>query len=328
MSTNSTSGRSKAPLLWSTLCGLALLAVPLGGSAIAAPGSGAQLRTVKVAILPLEPTAQVLYAKHRGFFRKQGLDVEIEVLNDPTQTAASVISGAVQFSAVNAGALASMEAREAPVRSVAAGALFDPKAKAKTSALVAMPGKRIRRARDLVGKRIAIDLENTIAHIGVLKWLKSNGVERDQVRFTTLPFAQMLGPLVRGDFDAALLPEPYLTLAEERGARHVAHPFDAVCSRQCLLTMWIARKDIDADLAARYRNAIQAAAVWANERRNDDTSAAILARYVPVKLALLRKTKRTLFATRLRVSLAQPWIDVFAEFGVIPKSFPAADLLK
>jgi ABC-type nitrate/sulfonate/bicarbonate transport system substrate-binding protein len=138
----------------------------------------------------------------------------------------------------------------------------------------------------------------------------------------------MLGPLVRGDFDAALLPEPYLTLAEERGARHVAHPFDAVCSRQCLLTMWIARKDIDADLAARYRNAIQAAAVWANQRRNDDTSAAILARYVPVKLALLRKTKRTLFATRLRVSLAQPWIDVFAEFGVIPKSFPAADLLK
>jgi ABC-type nitrate/sulfonate/bicarbonate transport system substrate-binding protein len=92
--------------------------------------------------------------------------------------------------------------------------------------------------------------------------------------------------------------------------------------------MWIARKDIDPDLAARYRNAIQAAAVWANQRRNDSASAAILARYVPVKLALLRKTKRTLFATRLRVSLAQPWIDVFAEFGVIPKSFPAADLLK
>ena len=54
---------------------LALLLVPLGGSAIAAPGDSEQLQTVKVAILPLEPVGQVLYAKHRGFFRKQGLDV-------------------------------------------------------------------------------------------------------------------------------------------------------------------------------------------------------------------------------------------------------------
>ena len=28
--------------------------------------------------------------------------------------------------------------------------------------------------------------------------------------------------------------------------------------------MWLARKDIDANLAARFRNAMQAAAVWAN----------------------------------------------------------------
>jgi hypothetical protein len=37
---------------------------------------------------------------------------------------------------------------------------------------------------------------------------------------------------------------------------------------------------------------------------------------------------RTSFATRLRPGLAQPWIDVFAEFGVIPASFSANDLVK
>ena len=91
-------------------------------------------------------------------------------------------------------------------------------------------------------------------------------------------FAQMLAPLQRGQFDAAWLPEPFLTMALGRGATQVANAMDAVCAR-CLLTMWLARKDIDANLAARFRNAMQAAAVWANQKRNDRASGEILARY-------------------------------------------------
>ncbi len=43
--------------------------------------------------------------------------------------------------------------------------------------------------------------------------------------------------------------------------------------------MWIARKDMDSDVAARYRKGIEAAAVWANDRSNDAESAKILAKY-------------------------------------------------
>lgn len=298
----------------------------MGGSAIAAPGASPPLTTVEVAILPLEPTALAMYAKHRGFFQKQGIDAKINVLADPAQVVAAVLSGDVQFSSLSIGGLATLKSRGAPVRLVAAGALYRPKS--PTSALVAMPQKRITRARDLVGKLIAIDAENTIAHIGLLKWLKVNGVSRDDVRFTTIPFAQILAPLTRGTFDAALLPEPFLTLAEERGARRVAHMFNAVCAQPCLLTIWMARKDVDANLVARYRNAIQAAAVWANQKRSDRASAAILARYAPIEPAVIQRMKRSTFATRLRLGLAQPWINVYAEFGVIPAAFPAKDLVK
>ncbi len=323
----------RSPFLWGVVALVVALLAVTAGMAIARSGgssgsSASELRSVDVAILPLEPTAQVMYAKERGFFREQGLDVRIKVLTDPTQTAAAVLSGNAQFSAVNVGGLASMKSRDLPVRVVAAGALFDPGAETKTSALVAMPAKNITSARDLVGKRIAIDQENTIAHIGVLKWLKENGVERDEVSFTTLPFAQMLGPLLKGNFDAALLPEPFLTIAEGKGARRVAYPFDAVCSEECLLTMWIARKDMDSDVASRYRKGIEAAAVWANDRSNDAESAKILAKYTPAKPALLAKTKRTTFATELEPTLAQPWIDTFAEFGVIPDAFPAGEVVK
>jgi hypothetical protein len=43
---------------------------------------------------------------------------------------------------------------------------------------------------------------------------------------------------------------------------------------------------------------------------------------------LVKHMARTSFATRLRPALAQPWIDTYAEFGVIPKSFAAIELVK
>src|SRR5919106_1773726 len=316
-----TPGRGpRRSLLGATLC-LVLVLVPTsaGLSATSAKG-GSALTSVNIAVLPVEPTAQAFYAKHRGFFRRQGIDAKITVLSDPAQIAAAVLSGDAQFSSFNTGGIAVLKSRGAPVKVVAAGALYRPRA--PTTALVAARGKRITRPRDLVGKRVAIDRPNTLAHIGLLKWMRRNGLSADDVQFTELPFAQMLEPLRRGDVDAAVLPEPFLTLATQRGgARRVAHIFNAVCARDCLLTFFLARRDVDADLAARFRNAIQAAAVWANQKKNQAASGAILARYAPIDKAVIRKMTRTSFSPRLRPGPAQPWIDVFAEFKVIPESF-------
>jgi hypothetical protein len=92
--------------------------------------------------------------------------------------------------------------------------------------------------------------------------------------------------------------------------------------------IWMARKDMDATLAAKFRNAMQAAAAWADLKGNDAASAAILAKYAPVDKTVAAKMTRTRFAQRLRPAMAQPWIDAFAEFGVIPSSFRALDLVK
>jgi len=329
MKTSADGGMTRTRFLHAMICcALLLLFVTAGASGSAAPTAerSQSLTTVKIAVLPLEPTALGFYAKHRGFFRKQGIDPQITVFADPAQIAAAVLSGEAHFSSFSTGGLAILKSRGAPVRLVAAGALYRPKA--PTAALVAGPGKTITRARDLIGKRIAIDATNTIAHIALLKWLKLNGVSADDVRLSEIPFAQMLGPLRRGTVDAAVLPEPFLTLAIQRGARRVANTSDAVCSEDCLLTIWMSRRDVDGELAARFRNAIQAAGVWANQKQNDRASGAILAKYAPIDAAVIEKMTRTRFSERLRPALAQPWIDVFAEFGVIPASFSAIDLVK
>lgn len=307
---------------------LALLVVPAGagGSAPRPGGQSAPLTKVTMATLPAEPAGLAFYAKHRGFFARQGIEANIRATGGPEQSLALLASGDAQFIGVQVGGAAILKSRNAPFKIVAAGAIA--RRATPTSALVAAKGKRFTRASDLVGRKIAIDRANTIAHIGVLKWLKVGGVSADQVSFVEIQFSQMLGSLLRGTVDAAVLPEPWLTQANQRGAKPIAPFVNAVCSADCLITAWMARKDVNRDLAARFRNAIQAAAVWANRKTNDGASGAILARYVPIEKSAIPKMSRTRFSERLRPALAQPWIDVYAEFGAIPRSFPAIELVK
>jgi NitT/TauT family transport system substrate-binding protein len=282
--------------------------------------------TVNITALPIEPTALAFYAKEQGFFNREGIDARITVINDPQQAPAAVLSGTAAFSSFSVGGLAILKSRGAPVRLVAAGALYVPKA--PTTALVSAKGKGFRRPGDLVGKTIAIDAPNTPADIGLLRWLKRNGVDPRDVHLVEMPFPQMLGPLSRGSVDAAVVPEPLLTIALQRGATRIAPIFNAVCARDCLATVWIARRDVDPDLAARFRNAIQAAAAWADQAENKRASGAILAKYSDLAPALIAKVTRTRFATRLSPERAQPWIDLYAEFGAIRSPFPAIELTR
>jgi NitT/TauT family transport system substrate-binding protein len=304
----------------------ALLALVVGGSAAAAPEDGQQLRKVTVAIIALDATGQAFYAKHRGFFERQGLDVEIKIVADGTQTVPALLSGQAQFTAMPVPGLAALKSNGGPVRGVAGGAVYDPGT--LTTVLVAAPGEQIRRARDLVGKRIAIDFRNSIAHVALLRWLKRGGVSEGDVDISFTPFPLMVGPLLRGQIDAAWLPEPFATQATQRGARILARPFDAVCSDTCLLTVFIARRDVDPEIVARFRNAVQNAAKWANQKRNQTASGRILARYAPVPPAVLAKMARFSYATRLRPAQGQPWLDLYAEYDLIPDTFKAGDLVK
>ena len=184
----STVRRAKAPLVAAFLASvLVVLAGPTGapGTHVATAGSTSPLTPVNVAVLPVEPAALALYAKHRGFFERQGIDARITILLDATQIVAAVLSGDAQFSGFTTGGLAILKSRDAPVRLVAAGALY--RQKAPTAGLVAAPGKRITRARDLIGKRIAIDAPNTLGHIALLKWLKRKGITADEVRLPRDP---------------------------------------------------------------------------------------------------------------------------------------------
>jgi NitT/TauT family transport system substrate-binding protein len=318
-------------LVGGVLGAFALLLVPAAGWSTHSGQNATRLTKVTVALIPVDPAAQPMYAKDRGFFKNHELDVTIAKFKTGDLVGAALASGQAQFSVTPVGLLAQRMAVGAPIRGVAAGSIYRPGS--PTTLLVAAPGKRITRARDLVGKKVLIDFKGSPAHLLLLRWLERNGVPfavaNEQVKPVEYAFEDSIGPLKRGQVDAAVLPEPWATRAiRQAGAKRIALPGDAVCSQDCLLTALVARKDVPADVVARFRLAIQDAAVWANKERNHAASRRILARYAGVPPSSLARMERIRYATRWRLKMAQPWLDAYIRYGLVPNTFTVQDLVK
>jgi NitT/TauT family transport system substrate-binding protein len=320
----SASRRHRARASLGAFAGLAAVVASLSAGSAAAR-QAQSLTPVDIAAIAVEPAAQAFYAKDMGFFERHGIDARITILA-PTLSVPAVVSGQIQFAGNTTGGLAGLKAKGFPLKLVAAGALYVPDA--PTSALVAAPRKRITTPKGLVGRRVAVDFQTSLAHLALLRWMKRGGVAADQIKLSTMAFSRMLSPLLNGQVAAAVLPEPYVAQTTSRGARRVFPILNTVCTKDCLITVWIARKDVDANLAARFRNAMQNAAAWANKLENQRRSGEILAKYTELDRALIARSTRTKFAKRLRPAQAQPVIDLSIEFGLVPKTFTAQDLVK
>ena len=72
---------------------------------------------------------------------------------------------------------------------------------------------------------------------------------------------------------------------------------------------------------------MRTAANWANQPQNMAVSGTILGKYTKIAPDTIGKMQRAQFATRLDPAMLQPVIDVSARFGVIPKTFPATEVI-
>lgn len=94
----------------------------------------------------------------------------------------------------------------------AEGSAMEP----STVAIYTLPGSKITTLEDLRGKTIAINAPGNILYMLVASVLADHGIAASEVHFVTkYPFPAMAGALRAQKVDAAVLPEPFASTAEE-----------------------------------------------------------------------------------------------------------------
>ncbi|MDM0045632.1 ABC transporter substrate-binding protein [Variovorax dokdonensis] len=161
------------------------------------------LRTV--ALLP------VTYALQKGYFKREGLDVEVVTVNSGPAVISAVMSDSVQIG--YSGVLPVMYARaqNQPVQIFTAFTYETAKADGKWTWLIASSKSGVKSAKDLAGKTVAINASGALCEILVREHLAKAGVAWDAVKKIVVPFPQMQAALQLGNADAACLVEPFRT---------------------------------------------------------------------------------------------------------------------
>ena len=197
---------------------------------IPGPTGPLESSTISVEAVPTADEAGLYIAKDLGYFQKEGLTVNISptgggelAIGDLNDKKTDIVAGNyVSF-------IQAQIAGTANLRIIANGSQMQP----GNQALYVLPGSKFGTIDDLVKHHATIGV-NTLNNIGTLlvgSLLADNGYSLNDITLvpgtvatdpTLNPFVNLLGLLAKGKIDAAWLPEPFGTIAQESGAVKLA----------------------------------------------------------------------------------------------------------
>ncbi|MFG1944242.1 ABC transporter substrate-binding protein [Nonomuraea sp. NPDC048826] len=179
----------------------------------ARPSAPLELPVIKVGLLPTVETASVFVAIAEGYFQEEGLTVEPMVITGGAAALPPTQNGRLDLTYTDYLTLFQANERGKDFKIVASLYLAVP----GDVAVVVNPRSKIRTVRDLKGKVITTPNLRTFDHLTLTAALKRAGLKPRDVLIAEKPYPEMVHVLHKGQADAAVLPEPYLSVGRQSG---------------------------------------------------------------------------------------------------------------
>lgn len=202
--------------------GSAVLAAVLAFPVLAQAPETPKLRVATIPIAGMTP----LYAANKlGYFKDAGLEVHIDFTAGGAQSLPLVMQGTLQLSNGPIVSVALAHQQGFDLRLI--GPTLDDKrtAPGQTASLVKADGP-IKSVADLKGKRLGVNVINSVNWLYDRAFLRKHGLDPSQVTYVEIPFPSMIDALARGSVDAVNVPQPFHRIAvDSKQARVLGYPF-------------------------------------------------------------------------------------------------------
>jgi NitT/TauT family transport system substrate-binding protein len=203
------SARRPAGVLASILAATLILTACGGGGGgggaeeASAPTAAPSAKTQKVNLLidffPNGNHALFYVARDKGYFAKEGLDVNIKHILGGAEVAKSVIAGKAQFGYADLATMAVARSKQqADVRAVMGIQQETP------MAILSRADEGIKAPADLAGKKV-VDFAGSSTQIVWPVFLRENGLKKDDVELQLVDPGSRLSLAIQGKADAAIL---------------------------------------------------------------------------------------------------------------------------
>jgi NitT/TauT family transport system substrate-binding protein len=158
-------------------------------------------------------------------------------------------------------------------------------------------------------------------------WIDRNGGDSSSVKIIEFPMSQMSAALDRGNVDAALIAEPWLSTGRKRNVAVLAYAYTAVAP-EFMVQLWYASAEFyknNPSLVKRFADVITETARWANGHQAE--SAPILARWAHADLTTISGMTRCRYSTSLDPKLIDPVLQALYKYKTIDRPITAEELL-
>jgi NitT/TauT family transport system substrate-binding protein len=282
--------------------------------------------TVHVGSTLADDTVPIVVGQRNGIFARNGLDVQLMPATSGAAVTAAVLSGSYEFGKSSLVALLAAHLRGLPVTIIAADAVNDPRS--PYGGLCVAVDSPIQSGKDFAGKTLAVPSLNDLNQIAISSWIDKHGGDSSTVKFVEVPNSAAAVAVAEHRIDGAGIQQPALADAVATGkVKVLGNDYDAI-SNDFYITVFFTTTDFAAkhpEAVRSFARSISEAAAYQNSHHGE--TAPLAAELTKIPLPIVEKMTRVVIGTQLKASEIQPMIDAAVKYKMIPRGFPARELI-
>ena len=305
-----------------------VLAAGCGGDDSSGGGDAGKPVTLKIGLIPIADVAPVFVGQKQGFFKEQKITLDPQFAAGGAAITPAVISGDFDIGFSNTVSLLIAGSKKLPVQIIAPGVFGDStKDKVWEDLLVKQDGP-IKQAKDLEGKTIAANTLNNICEVTINASLAKKGVDVSKLKYTEIPFPEMVGALQKKRVDAACVVEPFVSQGKAAGMVGI-DPFYFNTAPNLTVATYFASKEYIAKnkgVIDRFVTAMKKSLEYA--QAHPDEVRGVLTEYTQIPAAAAQKINLPSWKSELTTDTIEELSKLSKQYGLIEKEPDLSELIR
>ncbi|QNE15506.1 ABC transporter substrate-binding protein [Pseudarthrobacter sp. NBSH8] len=316
-----------ASVLGLSACGSGSPSSTGNGTAPADGAGSGQLTKVSVGVIPIVDCAPIYLGSKQGFFKDEGLELDIQTATGGAAIVPGVVSGSFDFAFSNLISVMVAKDKGLDLKFVANGVSTTGEKGNDVGGVVVPAGSSIQSAKDLAGKTVSVNNLSNIGDTTIKSVVEKDGGDPGSVKFVEVAFPDAPAALANKQVDAAWILEPFLSKAVAEGGTIVSSNFVEMSPELDIAGYFTKAETIKskAELTAKFTRAMNKSLEYAQEHPQEVRD--IVGTYTKIDEA----TRAKMILPRYRVEFNKDAFktlgDAAAKYGTLAKAPNAGDLL-
>ncbi|KQW47163.1 nitrate ABC transporter substrate-binding protein [Nocardioides sp. Root1257] len=310
------------------LLALSVSLTACGGSDSGGGDTGADGTTsITVGVIPIIDVAPIYLGIKQGFFEDEGLDLKLETAEGGAAIVPGVMSGQYQFGFSNSVSLMLAQSQGLDIKAVSAGVASTGKDGNDFGGVVVPADSDIKSAKDLAGKKIAVNTLKNINTVTINEAVRADGGDPSTIEYVELGFPDIAPAVESGDVDAGQLVEPFLTIAAGNGDRQVSSNYVATDPSLMVGLYFTSAKYMDEnpDVVDGFTAAMTKSLEYATD--HPDEARAILSEYTDIDAGVQEKVVLPAWPTEIGTDSIDKLADLMVEDKLVDSKPDSSALL-